>query len=87
MLELGCEPVSTVRFQGGPSLTDPEPASTALHDAARFGQVDMIRFILDGGYQTDVQELDDRQLSPLWYAYAQNQCLFRPACRPPACWC
>jgi hypothetical protein len=42
----------------------------------------MIRFILDGGYQTDVQEVDDRQLSPLWYAYVQNQCLFRPACRP-----
>lgn len=51
-------------------------ACTALHDAAWFGRVDMIRFILDGGSQTDVQVLDKEQLSPTWHVYLGGECLF-----------
>ncbi len=50
---------------------------SALHHAARFGLVDMIRFILDGGYETDVHVLDSRQLSPIWHAYLHGQCALR----------
>ncbi|KAL2019267.1 hypothetical protein VTK56DRAFT_9811 [Thermocarpiscus australiensis] len=55
------------------SWSSGDGSSTALHAAARFGLVDMIPFILDGGYQTDVHVLDGRGLSPIWHAYLHGQ--------------
>ncbi|KAK4153482.1 ankyrin repeat-containing domain protein [Chaetomidium leptoderma] len=50
-----------------------EALHEALHDAARFGQVDVIKFILDGGYETNVHVLDGRQYPPIWHAYLHGQ--------------
>lgn len=61
-------------------LRSAAPSTTALHDAARFGRLELIRHILDRGYQADVDVLDRRGLSPLWHAYLAAQCLSTEPC-------
>ncbi|KAL2257688.1 hypothetical protein VTK26DRAFT_9304 [Humicola hyalothermophila] len=67
LLRNRCPPLSTSKFN-----KDERPC-TALHDAAACGQLDMMRYILEGGYQTDVQVLDHIDLSPIWHAYYRRQ--------------
>ncbi|KAL1870257.1 hypothetical protein VTK73DRAFT_2776 [Phialemonium thermophilum] len=47
--------------------------STALHHAAASGHVELVRFLVDGGYQTDLEVRDARTLTPFYYAYAHDQ--------------
>lgn len=49
----------------------PQPF-TVLHNAACVGSTELVEFILDGKYQTDVQLVDTSELSPLWLAYIQG---------------
>lgn len=57
---------------GAPIWTGPE--TNALHDAAQHGSLELISFILDNGYQTDIYELNETRLSPVWHAYRNDQC-------------
>ncbi|KAM7212907.1 putative ankyrin repeat protein [Rhypophila decipiens] len=47
--------------------------STALHQAAAMGLVDVVRYILDQGIQTDVDVRDDKTLTPFYHAYARRR--------------
>lgn len=47
--------------------------STALHHAAGLGQVELVKHLAEKGYQTDLEIRDRRSLTPLYYAYANNQ--------------
>ncbi|KAI0192613.1 ankyrin repeat-containing domain protein [Xylaria flabelliformis] len=42
---------------------------TALHSACTLDLVDVVRTLVDGGYQTDVTVRDHRELTPLIYAF------------------
>lgn len=42
---------------------------TVLHNAACVGSTDLVEFVLDNKYQTDVQLVDTIETSPLWLAY------------------
>ena len=46
---------------------------TALHHAAGMGQVDLVRLLVDEGFQLDIDVRDARTLTPFYYAYANNQ--------------
>jgi hypothetical protein len=76
LLEHNCEPRTTFKPLATAPVRNGITSSTVLHDAARFGQVDLIKFILDGSYLANIHELDGRQLSPIWHAYLHGQCLF-----------
>jgi ankyrin repeat protein len=45
---------------------------TVLHNAACVGSTELVDYILDGKYQTDVQLVDTTEMSPLWLAYIQG---------------
>lgn len=45
---------------------------TVLHNAACVGSTELVEFILDNKFQTDVQVVDSTELSPLWLAYLQG---------------
>lgn len=47
--------------------------STALHHAAGKGLTDLVRYLVEEGYQTDVNLADLRTLTPFYYAYAQDR--------------
>lgn len=81
LLEQGCAPVSALKPSDGGQAPKKYPrlCTTALHDAARFGHEDMVEFILDN-YHTDVNVLDGRQLSPIWYACLHRHCLSLCSC-------
>lgn len=57
-----------------PRLSEPQrdSAPTALHAAAATGQVDLCRYILDGGF-VDVDAADHSGLTPFYYAYRRGQ--------------
>ncbi|KAK4226729.1 ankyrin repeat-containing domain protein [Podospora fimiseda] len=61
--------------QGAPTTWSAEflPITTALHCAASLGRVEMISFIIQEGYQTDIHELDSMTFSPIWRAYQHDQ--------------
>ncbi|KAJ8122608.1 hypothetical protein ONZ43_g1240 [Nemania bipapillata] len=42
---------------------------TALHSACTLGYLNAGRALIDGGYQTDMEVLDDRNMTPLAYAF------------------
>lgn len=42
---------------------------TVLHNAARTGATELVEFILENKYQTEVQVMDPSEMSPLWHAY------------------
>lgn len=75
LLEHGCKPEATLMPPPRASFRDITSSTTILHDAARFGQVDMIKFILDGGFMADIHVRDGRELSPIWHAYFHQQCV------------
>lgn len=47
--------------------------STALHQAAAMGLVDVVKYILDQGIQTEVDVRDDKTLTPFYHAYAHRR--------------
>ncbi|OIW32003.1 ankyrin, partial [Coniochaeta ligniaria NRRL 30616] len=47
--------------------------STALHHAAALGQVDLVKYLVEKGHQTDIDVRDRRTLTPLYYAYANGR--------------
>lgn len=77
-LEHGPSLITTV----APSVTEAtfkaSATSNALHDAARVGRTDMIKFIWDRRSQLEFPHVDDHNdtlLSPLWLAFLSRQCL------------
>ncbi len=83
LLEHGAPLITTVTSSvTGPTFRQ-SATSNALHDAARFGRVDMIKLIWDRRSLPEFPHIDDHNdtlLSPLWLAYLRGQCL-SPACR------
>lgn len=55
------------------NLAVSEENSTALHYAAALGQVDLVKYLVEKGHQTDVNVQDRRTLTPLYYAYANGR--------------
>jgi ankyrin repeat protein len=47
--------------------------STALHHAAALGQVDLVKYLVEAGHQTDIDVRDRRTLTPFYYAYANGR--------------
>jgi ankyrin repeat protein len=47
--------------------------STALHHAAGLGQVELVKHLVEKGYQTDLEVRDRRSLTPFYYAYANKR--------------
>lgn len=47
--------------------------STALHHAAALGQVDLVKYLVENGHQTDLNVQDRRSLTPFYYAYANSR--------------
>lgn len=57
-----------------PRLSEPQrkDAFTALHSAASTGQVDLCKYILDGGF-AELDARDDTGLTPFYYAFRSGQ--------------
>lgn len=58
---------------GLPSATLQDASSTALHHAAGMGLVEIVRYLLVEGYQSEVDVRDVRTLTPFYYAYAKGR--------------
>ncbi|KAI0555781.1 ankyrin repeat-containing domain protein [Xylaria curta] len=67
LLSRGASTSITTRFSGRDKRR-----YTALHSACTLGLVDVVRTLVDGGYQTDVTVRDHRGLTPLAYAFFQD---------------
>ena len=50
--------------------TEPTLKETALHTAAHQGRTSLIKFLVQGGYQTNVNVKDSHEGTPVHYAYA-----------------
>jgi ankyrin repeat protein len=50
-----------------------QDSSTALHYAAALGQVELVKYLVEDGHQTDVDVRDSRSLTPFYYAYANSR--------------
>ncbi|TRX94640.1 hypothetical protein FHL15_004412 [Xylaria flabelliformis] len=67
LLSRGASTSITTRFWGQDNYR-----YTALHSACTLDLVDVVRTLVDGGYQTDVTVRDHRELTPLAYAFFQG---------------
>ncbi|KAH8879020.1 ankyrin [Thozetella sp. PMI_491] len=58
------------------NLSGASPArydATALHHAAGHGLVDVVQYLVTEGIQPDVEIVDEKTLSPIYYAYANRR--------------
>ncbi len=77
-LEHGAPLTTTVTSSVTGATFKESATSNALHDAARFGRVDMIKLIWERRSQPEFPHIDDHNdtlMSPLWLAYLRGQCL------------
>ncbi|KAK3352851.1 ankyrin repeat-containing domain protein [Lasiosphaeria hispida] len=49
------------------------PCPTALHHAAAKGLVDVVKYLVESGIQTDIDICDHKTLTPFYHAYAARQ--------------
>ncbi|KAB5536018.1 hypothetical protein GE09DRAFT_338172 [Coniochaeta sp. 2T2.1] len=70
--------IAKTLLAGGASLSFGENSTrithplTVLHNAACAGSTELVKFILDNKYQTDVQVVDPSEMSSLWLAYLEG---------------
>jgi len=56
-----------------PTSGEDSQCVTAMHHAAAMGLVDIVRYLVENGIQTDVNVRDGKTLTPLYHAYAERR--------------
>jgi ankyrin repeat protein len=64
MMEAPARDASSIRRNYG---------STALHYAAATGNVELLKYLMQQGFQDDIEVTDSRSLTPFYYAYANER--------------
>ncbi|KAB5523844.1 ankyrin repeat-containing domain protein [Coniochaeta sp. 2T2.1] len=74
LLRRGASFIMESSLHSGPDAAEQHgPCSTALHHAAAFGQVQLVRYLVEEGYQTELDVQDSKTLTPFYYAYANSR--------------